>query len=132
LIITMKAEEPLTYAEALALHQELAESQKYNARQCEIIARLKRELADLDALRRQLDEKDRAINKRNARIKQLQAENARLRKELTTTASTPASYDDVVKALETSKGQAQSLKMAFELCALSLMGGGAGGGGGTD
>lgn len=123
--------ETLTYTEALALREELATSQEYNARLLEIITRLKGEVTDTNAMRRQLLEKDRAIEKRNARIKVLETENAQLKQELRNMRRAPKTYNDVLRELTAvrarlAKEEAQqvALRQALSLYELSAAVGG--------
>jgi predicted nuclease with TOPRIM domain len=125
--------ETLTYTEALALREELASSQEYNARLLEIITRLKGEVTDTNAVRRQLLEKDRAIEKRNARIKVLETENAQLKQELRNMRRAPKTYNDVLRELTAvrarlAKEEAQqvALRQALSLYELSAAVGGGG------
>lgn len=133
-------QQTLTYAEGLALHEALEESKAYNARLLEIIARQKRELADADAIRRQLSEKESALVKRNARVKQLEAENAQLKRELKQAQRTPKTYNELSRELALVKAKLvkeeservalrQALSL-YELSALAGMAVGGGGGGG--
>lgn len=126
--------ETLTYTEALALREELTSSQEYNARLLEIITRLKKEVNDVATLRRQLLEKDRAIEKRNARIKVLETENAQLKQELRNMRRAPKTYNDVLRELTAvrarlAKEEAQqvALRQALSLYELSAAVGGGGG-----
>lgn len=133
-------EETLTYAEGLALHKELEESRAYNARLLEIIARQKRELTDVDVLRRQLTEKERALTKRNARIKHLEAENAQQKRDLQQAQRAPKTYNELSRELAQVKaklvkdeGERVALRQAlslYELSALAGMATGEGGAGG--
>lgn len=123
--------ETLTYTEALALREELASSQEYNARLLEIITRLKGEVTDTNAVRRQLLEKDRAIEKRNARIKVLETENAQLKQELRNMRRAPKTYNDVLRELTAvrarlAKEEAQQVALRqalslYELSAAAIM-----------
>jgi Tfp pilus assembly protein PilN len=125
--------ETLTYTEALALREELTSSQEYNARLLEIITRLKGEVTDTNAVRRQLLENDRAIEKRNARIKVLETENAQLKQELRNMRRAPKTYNDVLRELTAvrarlAKEEAQqvALRQALSLYELSAAVGGGG------
>jgi len=123
--------ETLTYTEALALREELATSQEYNTRLLEIITRLKGEVTDTAAVRRQLLEKDRAIEKRNARIKVLETENAQLKQELRNMRRAPKTYNDVLRELTAvrarlAKEEAQQVALRqalslYELSAAAIM-----------
>lgn len=129
-------EETLTYAEGLALHEALEESKAYNARLLEIIARQKQEIADAGAIRRQLAEKESALVKRNARVKQLETENAQLKRDLKQVQRTPKTYNDLSRELTLVKAklvkeesERVALRQALSLYELSALAGMAVGGG---
>jgi hypothetical protein len=121
------------------LHNALEESKAYNARLLEIIARQKRELADADAIRRQLAEKESALVKRNARIKQLEGDNLQLKGELKEARRTPKTYNDLSRELALVKAklvkeesERVALRQALSLYELSALAGMAVGGGGGE
>lgn len=129
-------EQTLTYAEGLALHEALEESKAYNARLLEIIARQKQEIADAGAIRRQLVEKESALVKRNARVKQLEGENAQLKRELKQVQRMPKTYNDLSRELTLVKAklvkeesERVALRQALSLYELSALAGMAVGGG---
>jgi hypothetical protein len=121
------------------LHNALEESKAYNARLLEIIARQKRELADADAIRRQLAEKESARVKRTARIKQLEGDNLQLKGELKEARRTPKTYNDLSRELALVKAklvkeesERVALRQALSLYELSALAGMAVGGGGGE
>ncbi len=129
-------EQTLTYAEGLALHEALEESKAYNARLLEIIARQKQEIADAGAIRRQVAEKESALVKRNARVKQLEGENAQLKRELKQVQRMPKTYNDLSRELTLVKAklvkeesERVALRQALSLYELSALAGMAVGGG---